>query len=78
MWDRLRAHRRHVDRTGRLAEHRAAQDVRWMWAAIDDRLLTRFRSSVRGRVAEVETEVRAGRLTPTAAAERLLAAAADG
>ena len=73
VWDQLRAHRRHLDRTGRLAEHRSAQDVRWMWAAIDDRLLSRFRTAAKDRVGEVEADVRAGHITPTAAAERLLA-----
>jgi len=74
VWDQLRSHRQHLDRTGRLAEHRSAQDVRWMWSAIDDRLLARFRAAVKERVAAVEADVRGGRITPTAAAERLLAA----
>jgi LAO/AO transport system kinase len=74
VWGQLSAHRQHLDRTGRLTEHRSAQDVRWMWSAIDDRLLSRFRSSVKQRVGEVEAAVRAGRITPTAAAEQLMAA----
>ena len=74
VWAQLRAHRQHLDRTGRLAEHRRAQDVRWMWSAIDDRLLARFRATVKDRVAPVEADVRGGRITPTAAAEQLLAA----
>lgn len=73
VWDQLRAHRRHLEQTGRLAEHRRAQDVRWMWSAIDDRLLGRFRESVRDRVTEIEDRVRRGELTPTAAADTLLA-----
>ena len=39
VWDQLRAHRRHLERTGQLAERRRRQDVSWMWATIDDRLL---------------------------------------
>jgi len=73
VWDQLRAHRQHLDRSGRLAEHRSAQDVRWMWSAIDERLLSRFRASVKDRMAAIEGDVRAGRITPTAAAELLLA-----
>jgi len=72
VWDQLRAHRRHLERTGRLAQHRAEQDVRWMWSTIDERLRARFRESVKDRVAEVEAAVRAGRLTPAAAADQLL------
>jgi LAO/AO transport system kinase len=72
VWDQLRAHRRHLERTGQLAEHRRSQDVRWMWSTIDDRLLARFRAHVKARVAKLEEQVRAGEITPTAAAERLL------
>ena len=46
-----------------------------MWSAIDDRLLSRFRAAVKDRVTDVELAVRAGRVTPTAAAEQLLASA---
>jgi hypothetical protein len=43
-----------------------------MWSAIDDRLLARFRANVKDRVADVAAQGRAGEITPTAAAERLL------
>ena len=46
VWDQLRAHRQHLERTGQLAEQRRRQDVRWMWSTIDDRLLARFRAAV--------------------------------
>ena len=72
VWDQLRAHRSHLDRTGQLAEHRRRQDVRWMWATIDDRLLTRFRARVKDRVAAIEEQVRNATITPTKAAEDLL------
>ncbi len=72
VWDQLRAHRRHMEQTGQLAEHRRAQDVRWMWSTIDDRLLARFRAAVKGRASELEDRVRRGEITPTAAAESLL------
>jgi LAO/AO transport system kinase len=73
VWDQLRQHRRHLERTGQLAEHRRRQDVRWMWSTIDDRLLSRFRARVRDRASELEQQVRAGTITPTKAAEELLA-----
>jgi len=72
VWDQLRAHRSHLERTGQLAEHRRRQDVRWMWATIDDRLLTRFRARVKDRVAAIEEQVRNATITPTTAAEDLL------
>ena len=62
----------HLERTGQLAEHRRRQDVRWMWATIDDRLLARFRARVKDRVAAIEEQVRNATITPTNAAEDLL------
>lgn len=77
VWGRVDAHRRHLADTGDLLEQRRRQDVAWMWATIDDRLLTRFRSApaVRARLAAVEAAVRRGELTPNAAAHALLDAA---
>jgi LAO/AO transport system kinase len=72
VWDQLTAHRRHLERTGQLAEQRRRQDVRWMWSTIDDRLLARFRAATKGRASELEEQVRQGALTPTKAAELLL------
>jgi len=72
VWDQLRAHRRHLERTGRLTEQRRRQDVSWMWATIDDRLLARFRAANQRRAAELEDRVRRGEITPTAAADTLL------
>jgi LAO/AO transport system kinase len=73
VWDQLRGHRRHLERTGQLVERRRRQDVSWMWATIDDRLLSRFRASHQARATELEDMVRRGELTPSAAAAQLLA-----
>ena len=64
VWDQLRAHRRHLERTGQLAEQRRRQDVSWMWATIDDRLLARFRAARQARAAELEHQVRRRRDHP--------------
>ena len=49
-----------------------------MWATIDDRLLTRFRSTpaVRDRAGALEVQLREGTITATAAANELLDLAA--
>jgi LAO/AO transport system kinase len=73
VWDQLRGHRQHLERTGQLTERRRRQDVSWMWATIDDRLLSRFRARHQARATELEDMVRRGELTPSAAADRLLA-----
>jgi LAO/AO transport system kinase len=59
-----------------LDARRAEQARDWMWSEISDTLLERLRAD--GRAAklagELEVEVRAGRLPPTAAADRVLRA----
>jgi LAO/AO transport system kinase len=79
VWAQLLAHRTHLDRDGGLGRLRSRQDVEWMWATIDDRLLSSFRASpaVRQRTAAIEAAVRAGTITATAAANELLALGGD-
>ena len=72
VWDQLQAHRRHLERTGQMTEQRRRQDVSWMWATIDERLLAGFRAANQTRAAELEERVRRGEITPTAAADTLL------
>jgi GTPase len=75
VWHQLRAHRAHLERDGSLAEHRRDQDVQWMWATIDDHLLSRFRATpaVREHIRDLEDAVRRGAMTAAAAATELLA-----
>ena len=72
VWRQVSAHRAHLERHGSLVEHRREQDVQWMWATIDDHLLSRFRAvpAVRRRSAEMEAAVRDGTMTATAAARQ--------
>jgi LAO/AO transport system kinase len=74
VWRQVTAHRAHLERHGLLAEHRRQQDVQWMWATIDDQLLSRFRAvpAVRRRIADLEAAVRNGTMTSAAAAQDLL------
>jgi LAO/AO transport system kinase len=74
VWSQVLAHRAHLERTGTFATRRHRQDVDWMWAMIDEQLLRRFREApgVRARIGDVESSVRAGTVTPAAAAEQLL------
>ncbi len=74
VWAQLVAHRAGLERGGRLAAKRSRQDVSWMWATVEDQLLTRFRANpeVRALAAVVEQRVRDGQTTPTSAARALL------
>jgi LAO/AO transport system kinase len=74
VWAKLRAHREHLERSGRLLDVRRQQDVRWMWNTVDDQLLSRFRAAPaeRERAAAVEEQLRRGETTASKAAFELL------
>ncbi|MFE0152692.1 methylmalonyl Co-A mutase-associated GTPase MeaB [Nonomuraea sp. NPDC059007] len=72
LWHQIGAHRERVD----VAARRRAQQVRWTWTLVQDRLLAELHGDpeVAALTKEVEREVLAGELTPALAADRLLAA----
>ncbi|WP_030370299.1 methylmalonyl Co-A mutase-associated GTPase MeaB [Streptomyces rimosus] len=74
VWDRVEQHRKLLESTGALAEKRRDQQVDWTWSMVREQLLNRLRDhpGVRDVAPEVEREVRAGTLTATLAAERIL------
>jgi LAO/AO transport system kinase len=71
VWAQVRRHRDAMDATGELIQKRREQQVRWMWAMIDDRLRDDLRSSpeVMRCLEDLEADVRAGTITPTAAVD---------
>ncbi|MFI8389919.1 methylmalonyl Co-A mutase-associated GTPase MeaB [Streptomyces sp. NPDC085540] len=80
VWSRLEQHRTLLDAGGRLAAKRAAQQVEWTWSMVRDELLERLRAdpAVRELAPTLEAAVRAGSVTPTSAADRILAAFSRG
>ncbi|MGW5531916.1 methylmalonyl Co-A mutase-associated GTPase MeaB [Streptomyces xanthochromogenes] len=74
VWERLEQHRTLLDSTGRLAARRRDQQIDWTWAMVRDELLGRLHDDpeVRSLTPELERQVRAGELTATLAAERIL------
>jgi len=64
-----------MERAGLWAERRAAQARAWLWAELTDSLMAALQAhpGVKKRLAALEAEVAAGKLTPPAAAETLLA-----
>ena len=73
-WAAVGAFRDAQTTSGRLAARRHAQDEAWMWERIEAGLRQRFKQhkAVRGALASITTEVRAGRLAASVAARRLL------
>lgn len=80
VWAEVERHHRTLSGSGELAARRSRQQVDWTWTMVRDTLLARLHEhpAVRRVAPEVEREVRAGRLTATLAAERILDAFADG
>jgi LAO/AO transport system kinase len=76
VWAEVARFRDAFDPSGAIAEKRACQAQAWMWNEIGETLMARFKAhpAVAERVGELSDQVRAGRLTPAAAARALLAA----
>ena len=74
IWQALAHHRLSLEKLGSLEKRRRQQDLRWMWALLEEGLMTRFRHhhGVASILGELEREVVTGATTPTRAASRLL------
>jgi LAO/AO transport system kinase len=73
MWRQIEEHRRRMRASGEFDAKRRAQQVRWMWTMLEDRLRARLRSdaSVKRHVAALEARVAKGELAPTLAVEEI-------
>jgi LAO/AO transport system kinase len=74
LWAQIELHRAKLSASGEFDEKRRRQQVDWMWASVEDRLLSQLHHApgVRRLAPRLEREVRDGRLTATLAAQRLL------
>jgi LAO/AO transport system kinase len=75
LWDKILAHRTAMIASGDFAARRRAQQVKWMWTILEDRLQARLRSdpAIRGRVRQLEAAVANGETTPAVAADEVSA-----
>jgi LAO/AO transport system kinase len=73
LWEKVLDHRRRLAATGELEARRRAQDSKWMWALVHERMRERLIADprVRGRVPEIERAVAAGTLSPNAGADEI-------
>ena len=76
LWAKVEDHRARLGAKGLIAEKRRRQDVKWMWAMVEDRLQARLRHdpALKARTPELERAVAAGTLSPTAAADEIAGA----
>jgi LAO/AO transport system kinase len=74
LWGEIVRHRAALEASGELARERARQQIRWMWALLEERLLRQVlhRDEVKARLAEIEREVASGALSPEAGVEKIL------
>jgi LAO/AO transport system kinase len=79
VWQEIGRHRDTLSESGELAERRRRQQVEWTWAMVREQLLGRLSAhpEVQALVPDVERAVREGELTPTLAAQQILAAFSD-
>ena len=76
VWEQIQAYYQALTDSGDLASLRADQQVRWMWAMVEDRLRDRLRSSseVADLATQLEQQVVAAQTAPAAAADQILEA----
>ena len=73
LWSKIEAHRHRFEAKGLITQKRRRQDVKWMWAMVQDRLQARLRSDpeLKARTPALEAAVAAGTLAPTLAADEI-------
>jgi LAO/AO transport system kinase len=73
VWAQVLLHRERMTASGELAAFRRTQQVKWMWAMIEERLMGRLKSdpALKARLPALEAEVAAGRLSPALAADEV-------
>jgi LAO/AO transport system kinase len=71
LWGYVTDHHRRMTAAGELAARRRRQQVKWMWAMLEDRLHTKLRtdSALKAKLPKIEADVAAGRLSPMLAVE---------
>src|SRR5919201_1549823 len=74
LWDSILDHRRRMTNSGELDARRREQQVKWMWAMLEERVFVRRKSTpaVRAKLPRIEAAVAAGRMSPAIAVEEIV------
>jgi LAO/AO transport system kinase len=74
LWEHVLDHRCRLAATGAFAAQRREQQVKWMWALVEERLHGRLAADpkLKVRVPELEAAVAGGTLSPTLAADEIV------
>ena len=75
MWAQIEDHRLKTKKAGEFDTRRRAQQVKWMWSMLEERLLSRLRTepAVKARLPALERLVAEGELAPTLAVDEIAA-----
>jgi len=73
LWNKILDHHEKLAAAGELAARRGEQQVKWMWAMLEERLFEPLRSdrALKAALPRIEADVAAGRLAPATAVEEL-------
>jgi LAO/AO transport system kinase len=76
LWAEVLKHRERLIASGEFAARRREQQLKWMWAILEQRLFARLHSdaAVRAKLPKIEAAVSAGTLSPAIAAQQIAAA----
>src|SRR5947209_1379807 len=73
LWEQVLAHRRQLSASGEFAARRREQQVKWMWAMLEDRFHLRLKSDakLKARLPAIEKSVAEGTLSPALAVDEI-------
>ncbi len=76
LWSIVLDHRERVTGAGEFAARRREQQVKWMWAMLEDRIFARLKSDpeLKARMPRIEAAVADGRMTPAMAVDEIATA----
>jgi LAO/AO transport system kinase len=73
LWTTILQHREQAGATGEFATRRREQQVKWMWAMLEDRLHARLKTdaAVRAKLPRIEAAVAEGKMSPAIAVDEI-------
>jgi LAO/AO transport system kinase len=76
LWEQVLAHRQQLSASGEFAARRREQQVKWMWAMLEDRFHLRLKSDakLKARLPTIEKSVAEGTLSPALAVDEIATA----
>jgi LAO/AO transport system kinase len=76
LWAKILEHKTRMTQNGELAARRRQQQVKWMWAMLEERIAARLRSdpALRAKLPRLEAAVADGRVSASLAVDELAAA----